>query len=330
MRFSLLIALLTLGSVANRGLAQLEYPRVNTANVFEVDPKWPQRPEGLYWAAVSGLAVDKNDHVHVLTRTREPVQVYDTGGKLLRTWGGKDIDRPHQIRFDADGNVWITDIGMHTVMKFAADGKLLQTLGRPGKNGRDTDSFNMPTDIAFGPNGDLYISDGYGNARVMQFDKNGKFVRTWGELGSRPGEFSIAHSIACDKAGKVYVADRNNVRVQVFDSQGKFLEEWRDIILPWGLALKDGDLWVAGSSPMQWRKQDTNVGCPPADQLVMRFRTDGRLLQLFHFAKGMDGLERPGELNWVHCIAFDSRGNLYLGDIIGKRAQKFVPRPPQQ
>src|SRR5205823_2244748 len=124
-----------------------------------------------------------------------------------------------------------------------------QTLGRPGKKGRDEGSFNMPTDIAFGPNGDLYISDGYGNARVMQFDRNGKFIRTWGELGSKAGQFSIVHSIACDAAGKVYVADRNNVRIQVFDSQGKFLEEWRDIILPWGLAMKDGELWVAGSSP---------------------------------------------------------------------------------
>src|SRR5215212_8977086 len=134
-------ALLTLAVLTSPAAAQEKYPRVNTAHVFEVDPQWPQRPAELHWAACSGVAVDAHDHVHVLTRTSQPVQVYDAAGKLLRTWGGKDIERPHQIRFDHDGNVWVTDIDAHTVLKFTPDGKLLQTLGEKGKLGRDETHF---------------------------------------------------------------------------------------------------------------------------------------------------------------------------------------------
>ena len=161
----------------------------------------------------------------------------------------------------------------------------------------------------------------------MQLDKNGKFVRAWGELGQKAGQFSIPHSIACDDKGRVYVADRNNARVQVFDASGKFLEEWRDLLVPWGFTWHKGELWACGSSPMQWRRSDTNLGIPPQDQLVMKLR-DGKIERLVHLAKGIDGLERPGEVNWLHCIAFDSQGNLYAGDIIGRRAQKFVLQSP--
>jgi hypothetical protein len=187
----------------------------------------------------------------------------------------------------------------------------------------------MPTDAAVAANGDIYVSDGYGNARVVVFDKNGKYLREWGELGHGPGQFSIAHAIAIDSRGRVYVADRNNVRIQVFDPQGKFLDEWRDLVVPWGFHMtKDDQLWVCGSSPMQWRKEDTSVGIPPKDQVFMRFDTaTGRLRQLYTIPKGIDGAERPGDLNWVHCIAVDSRGNNNAGDIKGKRAQKFALRP---
>jgi 6-bladed beta-propeller protein len=183
----------------------------------------------------------------------------------------------------------------------------------------------MPTDMAITPAGDVYVSDGYGNARVVHFDKNGKFVKAWGKPGTKPGEFSIPHSIAVDSKGRLYVADRNNVRIQVFDADGKFLEEWRDLLVPWGLAMtKDDELWACGSSPMPWRDEDTTLGCPPKDQVFMRFNTSGKILQVWTVPKGEDGKEKPGELNWVHAIALDSQGNLYAGDINGKRAQKFV------
>jgi len=141
----------------------------------------------------------------------------------------------------------------------------------------------------------------------------------------------LPHSIVCDSHGRLYVADRNNVRIQVFSPQGKLLAVWKDILVPWGLWVSPKDeIWACGSSPMPWRldpKYPTApLGCPPKDQVLMKFNTDGKLLQLWTVPKGEDGQEKPGELNWVHGIALDSKQNIYCGDIIGKRLQKFVPK----
>jgi len=324
--------MLLLASFERRGGAgeKDKYPRVNVALDFQVDATWPQKPADFYWGHVPGIAVDKKDHVYVFTRANPPVQVYDAkSGKLLRTWGEKTIAKAHHIRIDGEGNVWTTDIEHHTVEKYTPDGKLLLTIGERGKAGRDKTHMYMPTDVAIAANGDVYVSDGYGNARVVHFDKEGNYVNEWGELGSKGGQFSTPHSIAIDSKGRIYVADRNNARVQVFDTKGKLLDIWNNVVVPWGLwVTPQDDIWVCGSSPMQWRPSDTALGCPPKDQVFMKFNPDGKLLQLFTLPKGLDGLERPGDVNWVHCIAFDSQGNMFLGDIIGKRAQKFVLQKP--
>jgi hypothetical protein len=320
---------LTLGASLSTSGQEPKYPRVNTAVTWQVEPDWPQRPKDFHWGHVPGVAVDAKDNVYVFTRATPPVQVYDAGGKYVRGWGEKTIDSAHHLKIDHEGHVWISDIGKHVVEKYTPDGKLLLTIGTKGKAGRDEQHLNKPTDMAVAANGDVYVSDGYGNARVVVFDKYGKYLREWGELGHKPGMFSIPHAIALDSKGRVYVADRNNVRVQIFDPQGRFLAEWKDLIVPWGFCMTAKDeLWVCGSSPMQWRKEDSNVGVPPKDQIIMKFNPDGRVLALFTVPKGIDGLERVGEVNWVHCIAVDSRGNLYLGDIKGKRAQKFRIVPP--
>jgi sugar lactone lactonase YvrE len=305
-----------------------KYPHVNLATVWEVDAKWPQKPADMLWGHVPGIAVDKDDNVYVFTRTDAPVQVYDPSGKLIRTWG-KGIKSAHHIKIDHEGFVWIADVGNHVVEKYTTDGKLLMTIGQKGTAGRDTKHLNRPCDMAIGPDGNVYIADGYGNARVIVFDKTGKFVREWGELGHAPGQFSIVHAIAMDSKGRLYVADRNNVRVQIFDTGGKFLTEWKNLLVPWGFCVtRNDEIWVCGSSPMHWRQTDGALGCPPKDQVFMKFSPAGKLLHLFTLPKGLDGLERPGEVNWVHCIALDSRGNMYLGDIIGRRAQKFVLKTP--
>ena len=324
------VGVLALGTVMLSAQESKEpkYPHVNLAISYEHDPKWPQKPADLQWAAMSSIAVDAKDNVYLLTRTSAPVQVYDAKGKFLRSWG-KGMVTPHQIRLDQAGNLWVADAGTHVVEKYTPDGKLLMTIGTKGKAGRDQTHLNMPTDVAIGAFYDVYISDGYGNARVVHYDPEGKYLGEWGEPGQGPGQFSIPHSIALDSQGRVYVADRNNVRIQGFDGKGKFLSQWRDVLVPWTFTMLTGDqLWVCGSSPMQWRKEDSSLGCPPKDQVFMRFDTSGKLQQLFTLPKGIDGLERPGEVNWVHGMAFDSQGNLYLGDIIGKRAQKFVLRLP--
>jgi hypothetical protein len=307
------------------------YPRVNLAPHYEVDASWPQRRPDVPWGPVPSVAVDRHDNVWIHTRTNPAVQVYSPEGRYLKGWRE---DHPnslaHGVRFDPEGNVWLVDVGLHIVRKFTPDGRLLLTLGTPGEPDEDVRHFNRPTDVAFAPNGDILVSDGYGNARVVRFDRRGRFIRAWGRLGVAPGQFSIPHSIVCDSKGRVYVADRNNVRIQVFDLRGRLLDVWANILVPWGLWLGPGDqVWVCGSSPMPWRTDpkypDAPLGCPPKDQLFMKFSPQGRLLQLWTLPKGQDGKEQPGELNWVHGIALDSKGNVYLGDIIGQRVQKFVP-----
>jgi len=302
-----------------------QYPRVNLAISYKVDPNWPQRPAGVEWASVPGVAVDGKDQVWLFTRANPPVQVYDAGGKFIRAWGANVIDKAHYIKIDPQGKIWVADVGNQVVMQFTPGGKLLKTLGTRGEAGADRRHFDLPTDMAITPDGEVFVSDGYGNSRVVHFDKDGKFLKAWGKLGTGPGEFSIVHAIALDSKGKLYVADRNNVRVQVFDQSGKLLDQWRNLIVPWGLCVtRNDEIWVCGSSPMTWREEDTTLGCPPKDQMFMKFTTSGKLLQLWTVPKGEDGKEQPGELNWLHAIAEDSQGNIYLSDIMGERAQKFV------
>src|SRR5262249_41195358 len=227
------------------------------------------------------------------------------------------------------GNVWCADIELHVVRKFTPEGKLLLTIGTPEHPGKDSTHLNQPTDMAVTPAGDVFVADGYGNARVVHFDKARKYVKEWGELGSKPGQFSIPHAIAVDSKGRLYVADRNNVRVQVFDQKGNLIDVWDNIITPWGFCItKKDEIWVCGSSPMQWRATDDALGCPPKDQVFMKFNPDGKLIPPWTVPHGADGLERPGELNWVHCVAVDSKGDHYARGIIGKRAQKFVRKEP--
>ncbi len=302
-----------------------QYPRVNVSTWYEVDPSWPQRPEGVAWGAMPGVAVDREDNIWVFTRETPPVQVYRPDGTFVRAWGEKVVGKAHQIKFDDEGNVWLADVGNHVVMQFTPQGKLLRTLGTRGEAGCDQSHFDRPTDMVVAPDGDIFVSDGYGNSRIVHFDKQGRFVKCWGKLGTGPGEFSIPHAIVMDSQDRLYVADRNNARIQVFDRDGQFLDQWRNLLVPWSFWMTDDDeIWTCGSSPMVWRPEDNVLGCPPKDQLFMRLDTSGRVLQLWMVPKGEDGQEEPGELNWLHSLALDSHGNIYAVDIIGQRAQKFV------
>jgi DNA-binding beta-propeller fold protein YncE len=178
--------------------------------------------------------------------------------------------------------------------------------------------------MAVTPAGDVFVTDGYGNQRVVHFDKDGKFVRAWGVLGRGPGEFDLPHSIVRDAKGTLYVADRSNARIQVFDQEGKFLAQWADVMVPWGLWITDRDeIWACGSSPMPRPPQGMPF-LPPVDQVFKKFDRSGKVLEQWTVPKGQDGKEQPGELNWLHGVAFDSKGNVYAADIKGQRVQKFV------
>lgn len=301
---------------------------------FDVDPEWPKRPEhvsGQGW--VSGLAVDRDDNVWFFRKGPDPVQVYTAEGEFVRTWGKGKFSSPHQLRIDHENNVWLADFGLHVVQKFTPEGELLMTLGVPGEKGTDNEHFNMPTDMAITPTGDIFVSDGYGNRRIVHFDKQGNFIKTFGEKGPEPGKFILPHAIVVDSKGILYVADRNSGRIQLFDQDGKFLDQWSNVLMPWGLSVTNDDqLWICGSSPHWWYRH----GKYPEykDQLFMRFTTDGRVRQTWGLTLGDIGEDKnkpdtsrlkPGETVGAHCIAQDSHGNVYVGDIYGERAQKFVP-----
>jgi hypothetical protein len=205
------------------------------------------------------------------------------------------------------------------------------TAGTLDQAGEDQTHMREPNDVAIASNGDIYVSDGYGNDRVIVFDRNGRFVRTWGKLGAGPGEFSQPHSIAIDSMDRVYVADRNNSRIQIFDKEGKFLAEWKNILTPWYLMVtKNDEIYAVGSSPMLWAdvapgQGQNGIATPPRDQILLKLDTEGRIRQLVVFPKGVNGQEKPGDLNWVHGMDIGADGSIYFADVQGKRAQKFVP-----
>jgi hypothetical protein len=305
------------------------YPRKSLAAGYELDARWPSKDSHADhgWAEVSGLAIDRDSNVWLFHRGKVPVQVFSPAGKQLRAWGEGEFKKPHQIRIDREGNLWLVDAGAHTVEKRTPEGKLLLRLGTPGEPGEDSTHFNEPTDIAILPDGGLAVSDGYGNNRVVRFDSAGRFQSTFGKLGTAPGEFSLPHSIVSDSEARLYVADRNNARVQVFDAAGQFLNEWRQLMVPWGLWITPRDeIYVCGSSPMRWPGivlPGMVLGVPPKDQIVASFSTDGRMRELWTFPMGTIASHPPGSLSWVHAIAVDPLGNLFLGEIQGRRAQKF-------
>ena len=266
---------------------------------------WPQLPEKLTLGPVSAVATDSEDRVHVFHRGPKPVLVFDRDGKLLRSWGDEHFKMAHGLRIDHEGNIWIADIGHHQVMKFNADGKLLLTLGKKGVAGDALDQFDRPTDIAFGKDGDFYVSDGYGNARVLKFNRDGKLLKQWGKKGTGESEFNTPHTIVVDAKGRVIVGDRENNRIQVFDADGKFLEMWKESGAPYGLFLAKDRLFVA-DGVANWVK----------------------LLDLHGKSLGRFGEKgtAPGQFQLPHMLCVDSKGSLYVTEINGKRIQKFVAK----
>lgn len=211
---------------------------------YEVHEDWAQLPEHITLLAAS-VTVDSQDRVYCFNRSKEhPVVVFDREGRFLHSWGAGLFTFPHTIRADRDDHLWIVDRDLAQMMLFTTEGKLLRTIGQPGYRSdtgvsptdfrsdawrdvkRGAEPFNLPTDIDVAPSGEMFVTDGYGNARVHKFAPDGTLVLSWGEPGTEPGQFNLPHSIWIDRRGRLLVADRENDRVQIFDQQGKLLEIW--------------------------------------------------------------------------------------------------------
>jgi len=320
----LFFGVLTLAVLVAAGTVQ----GADTDVKYVVDPSWPQRPSQFMWGDMTGVAVDAHGSMWIFNRGKPFIQIYETDGRFVRAWEDATFKFSHHLKIDHEGNIWTSDAGMHIIQKWTPEGKLLLTLGTPGKAGCDESHFDKPTDMAVTKSGDIFVSDGYGNTRVVHFDKEGKFIKAWGTRGDGPGQFVLPHAIAVDSKGRIYVADRNSARIEVFDQEGKLLAVWPDLIMPWGLWVSPQDeIWVCGASPARDQAGKWIIA-PPNDQVMIKLTSDGKVAGKWPIPKGQDGVEKAGEVNWVHCIALDNKGNIYLGDIKGKRIQKFMRREP--
>src|SRR2546426_4607253 len=234
-------------------------------NPYRVVEGWAKLPEGRSWGSTAAVDVDSNDHIWVAERcgtnscagsNLSPILEFDPSGKLLRSFGAGMFVFPHGICVDKEGNVWVTDGDGkdgkgHQAFKFSPDGRVLMTLGKAGVSGDGPETFNRPSDVIVGPNGDIFVADGHGgdsNARIVKFSKDGKFIKTWGKKGSGPGEFNLAHTLAFDSRGRLFVGDRANNRIQIFDQEGKFLAQWAQFSRPSGIFIDNNDvIYVADS-----------------------------------------------------------------------------------
>jgi DNA-binding beta-propeller fold protein YncE len=297
MRIFFLAASVSLVTVANAVVVSAADIRLEPVRGFV------QLPDDLTLGPVSAVSVNGKGEILLFHRGKRPIVVLDADGKYLRAWGDDIIANPngaHGLRIDSDENVWVTDIVAHRVYKFAPEGKLLLALGT-GKPGADDDQFNKPTDIAFEKDA-VYVSDGYGNSRVVKFTRDGRFVKAWGTPGKGEGEFHLPHSIVFESPGRVFVGDRENDRIQIFDTDGKLLTIWKGYA-PYGLALdRGGALFVADARASK----------------VHRLGLRGEIVQSWG-GKGTG----PGEFDTPHMLAFDAAGNLYVAEIGNKRLQKF-------
>jgi DNA-binding beta-propeller fold protein YncE len=242
--------------------------------------------------------------------------VVDGQGNLLQAWKQHDHlfqkgRGPHKIKispYDPQKHVWVVDDNSHQIFKFTNDGsKLVMTLGEQGVAGNDDKHFGRPTDIAWLPDGTFFISDGYANTRVVKFDRNGRYLMTWGTPGTGPGQFNLPHAIDIDAKRRVYVSDRSNSRIQVFDENGKHLDTWPNMRSPYHIMVsQDQHLWVADG----------------ISNKVLKYDLNGKLL----YGWGTYGTY-PGSFWGIHQFHVDDAGNFYIAETFGGRAQKFQPRP---
>ena len=298
---------------------------------YEFVKNWLDLPKDLKLGNPTGICIDSNQNIVVFHRAdrewsligsmpdkpirSKPILIIDKDtGKLLESWGDNLFIMPHGLKVDNENNIWVTDIGLNQIFKFSHEGKLLMKLGEGKVAGNDSLHFNKPTDITIANDGSFYVSDGYGNSRVIKFSATGKYLLEWGKKGDKEGEFNIPHGISLDSNGNVYVADRENNRIQVFDSNGKFLKQFTDKTF--------GAICSVAFNKTQSKlfavDDFTFLKLKHRGSDVFIFDTEGKVQTRF----GRSG-NYQGNTSWYHDLTVDKDENIYIGDILGNTIQKF-------
>ncbi|MFB3827475.1 MAG: peptidyl-alpha-hydroxyglycine alpha-amidating lyase family protein [Bryobacteraceae bacterium] len=259
-------------------------------------------PAGWKFGRVSSVGVDSAGRVYVFHRgdKADPMVVFDAEGRYLRGWGKGFFSSPHGLRIDKQDHLWITDTGLHQVFEFTGEGLLLRQWGAKGAPGCDEKTFNKPTDVAFASDGSFYVSDGYGNSRVVKFSAQGEFLKAWGTKGSGPGQFNLPHVVQTDSRGTVYVSDRENNRIQIFDAEGKFLREWTHLGATQGMHIGPRDeMWIVTHR----NNRENAVYDTLAGRIMKIDPATGRII---------GSMESPG-----HWITLNPGGEIFIGSLTG-------------
>ncbi len=280
-------------------------------------------PQHLYLGEAAGVAVNSKGHIFVYSRGgHTQLLEFDAHGNYMRTIGDDlyGFVFAHSVRVDKDDNLWCVDEGSNMVIKFSPEGRVLMVFGRKPEAVEHQAAgeplppqpewmFDRPTDVTWDATGNIFVSDGYGNSRVVKYDKDGNWVKAWGRRGTAPGEFHTPHSIVADARGNVYVGDRENSRIQVFDADGNFLKQWTNVGAPWALCITPGPHQVLYSS-------DSAVG------RIYKLDLSGNILGAF----GKPG-KQLGQFGWVHEMACPSENLLYVSELLNWRVQKLILHP---
>jgi DNA-binding beta-propeller fold protein YncE len=284
---------------------------------FHVEDDFFKIPENIWPSEAVGVALNSKGHIFLLNRGNHPLLEFNPDGSFVKSMGEDStiFHAAHSVRFDADDNMWLVDSGNNVVVKFTAARRIVQALGRrlepwvylthgieraiPGPA-----AFYQPTDTVVGPDGSTYVTDGYGNSRVVKFTREGNLVKYWGDRGTRPGQFNTPHSIVMDQNATLYVADRQNSRVQVFDTEGKFKQEWPLDGLAWSLCIT-----------------------PPPNQVIF-VGSVGKVYKLDLSGKILGSFGKigrlPGWFDSIHAIACPDEKTVFLANEFSYRFDKVV------
>jgi DNA-binding beta-propeller fold protein YncE len=332
--------------------------RNDLPNPFRPGVDWGQLPPGRSWGSTASIATAPDNTIWVADRCGnfgaggtpcagasakvDPIFQFDTSGKVLKTFGAGMFVSPHKLTVDSEGNLWLADNGSHQVFKLDQNGRVLMTLGKKGVAGPGPGEFDAPTEVAIAPNGAVFVADGHtggglaiGNARIMKFDKNGKFLKTWGRKGMGPGEFDVPHTLVFDSRGRLFVGDRQNNRIEIFDQDGTFVAQWFQFGRPSGLHIdkRTDTLYVADSESRDGRTNtgqfilpQSGYGFDPGSRRGIRIGSarDGSVK---YFIQDPCPYPYAGVSSLAEGVTVDATGNVYGADFL-MNVRKFVKTTP--